>query len=115
MSVDPAIWESPPMRAALCVRDIGGVYGLLQRAGVAQRRIAALTGQSQSDVSEILSGRRVISYDLLARIADGLGVPRGYLGLAYDHTSELLLSAGLTERLHRLRHPSPGGRPDLLG
>ncbi len=71
------------MRAALRVRDIGGVYRLLQRAGVAQRRIAALTGQSQSDVSEILSGRQVISYDLLSRIADGLGVPRGYLGLAY--------------------------------
>ncbi|MGH3648961.1 MAG: helix-turn-helix domain-containing protein [Micromonosporaceae bacterium] len=91
--IDPAIWEQPAMRAALCVRDIGAVYRELQRAGVAQRQIAALTDQSQSDVSEILSGRRVISYDLLARIADGLGAPRGYLGLGYDAGTARLLAA----------------------
>jgi transcriptional regulator with XRE-family HTH domain len=54
------------------------VYRLLQRFGVAQRRIAALTDQSQSEVSEIIAGRRVVvSFDVLARIAEGLGVPRG--------------------------------------
>lgn len=89
------------MRAALCVRDIGAVYRELQRAGVAQRQIAALTGQTQSDVSEIVSGRRVISYDLLARIADGLGAPRGYLGLGYDTDTEELLA--------ELRHPPGSG------
>ena len=86
--VDPALWETPAMRAALRARDIGAVYRLLQRAGVAQRQIAALTGQAQSDVSEILSGRSVKSYDLLARIAAGLGAPRGYLGLAYQESAE---------------------------
>lgn len=107
-SIDPVIWERPEMRAALCVRDIGGVYRLLQRAGVPQRRIAALTGQSQSDVSEIVSGRKVTSYDLLARIADGLGVPRGYLGLAYDHTSALLLATGAADRRgHDVPAPGP--------
>jgi hypothetical protein len=25
-----------------------------------------------------------MAYDVLVRIADGLGVPRGYMGLAYD-------------------------------
>jgi transcriptional regulator with XRE-family HTH domain len=50
---------------------------------VAQRRIAALTDQSQSEVSEIIAGRRVVvSYDVLVRISDGLGVPRGWMGLA---------------------------------
>jgi transcriptional regulator with XRE-family HTH domain len=59
------------------------VYRLLQRFGVAQRRIAALTDQSQSEVSEIIAGRRVVvSFDVLARIAEGLGVPRGWMGLA---------------------------------
>jgi transcriptional regulator with XRE-family HTH domain len=44
---------------------------------VAQRRIAAITDQSQSEVSEIIAGRRVVvSYDVLVRISDGLGVPR---------------------------------------
>jgi transcriptional regulator with XRE-family HTH domain len=82
--VDPAMWRRPDMRAALAARDIATVFRLLQRVGVSQRRIAALTGQSQSEISEILGGRHVVSYDVLARIADGLGVPRGQLGLAYD-------------------------------
>src|SRR5690242_16686529 len=72
------------MRAALAVRDIRTVYRLLQRHGVSQRRIAAMAGQSQSVISEILAGRQVTSYDVLVRIADGLGVPRGHLGLAHD-------------------------------
>ncbi|HEX6870767.1 MAG TPA: transcriptional regulator, partial [Micromonosporaceae bacterium] len=42
---------------------------------------------------EILSGRQVVSYDLLVRIADGLGVPRGHLGLAYDDATAALLAA----------------------
>ena len=42
------------MRVALAARDVGTVYRLLQRIGVSQRRIVGLTGQSQSDVKEIL-------------------------------------------------------------
>ncbi len=81
------------MRGALASRDIAGVFRLLQRVGVSQRRIAALTGQSQSEISEILSGRQVVSYDVLVRIADGLGVPRGHLGLAYDEATAQLIGA----------------------
>ncbi|MEC3974870.1 helix-turn-helix domain-containing protein [Amycolatopsis sp. H20-H5] len=72
------------MRQALHKRDIAGVFVLLRRHGVSQRRIAALTGQSQSEVSEICHGRQVMAYDLLARVADGLGIPRGLMGLAYS-------------------------------
>jgi transcriptional regulator with XRE-family HTH domain len=93
------------MRAALAARDIAGVFKLLQRTGVSQRHIAALTAQSQSEISEILAGRQVSSYDLLLRIADGLGVPRGSLGLAYDDATSTLL--GLTR-------PAPAGA-DVLG
>jgi antitoxin component HigA of HigAB toxin-antitoxin module len=83
--IAPAVWERRDMRIALAARDIRAVYGLLQRYGVSQRLIAALTDQSQSEVSEILAGRRrVVSYELLTRIADGLGVPRGWMGLASD-------------------------------
>jgi transcriptional regulator with XRE-family HTH domain len=82
--IDPGLWLRADMRKVLSERDIAGVFRLLQRVGVSQRRIAALTGQSQSEISEILGGRQVVSYDVLARIADGLGVPRGQLGLAYD-------------------------------
>lgn len=75
------------MRSALAARDISTVYRLLRRIGVSQRQIAALTGQSQSEVSEILKGRQVMAYDVLARISDGLGVPRGFMGLAYDEAT----------------------------
>jgi transcriptional regulator with XRE-family HTH domain len=80
--VDPALWEWPAMRRALARRDITAVYTILTVNGISQRRISALTGQYQSEISEILKGRPVKAYDLMARIAEGLGIPRGYLGLA---------------------------------
>jgi transcriptional regulator with XRE-family HTH domain len=91
------MWRRPDMRSALAARDIATVFRLLQRVGVSQRRIAALTGQSQSEISEILSGRQVVSYDVLARIADGLEVPRGHLGLAYDDSTAQLLGVASGE------------------
>jgi transcriptional regulator with XRE-family HTH domain len=80
-------WQQREMRAALAARDISTVYRLLRRVGVSQRQIAAMTGQSQSEVSEILKGRQVMAYDVLARIADGLSIPRGFMGLAYDEAT----------------------------
>jgi transcriptional regulator with XRE-family HTH domain len=71
------------MRYALATHDIAAVYRLLQRFGVSQRVMAARTLQSQSEISEILAGRRVVAYELLVRIADGLGVPRGWMGLEF--------------------------------
>lgn len=81
--LDPALFAAPVVRAALAGRDISQVYRLLVGAGIPQRRIAELTGQSQSEVSEILAGRQVQSYSVLVRIASGLGIPRGRMGLAY--------------------------------
>jgi len=71
------------VRPVLAERDIAALYLILKDEGVTQRQIAALTGQSQSEVSEILGGRKVLSYDLLVRIAQGLGIPRGLMGLSY--------------------------------
>lgn len=82
--IPPEVWEESEMRRALAARNISSVYRLLRRVGISQRQIAALTGQSQSEVSEILKGRQVMAYDVLARVSEGLGVPRGYMGLAYD-------------------------------
>ncbi|MGH8922475.1 MAG: helix-turn-helix domain-containing protein, partial [Actinomycetes bacterium] len=72
------------MHPILAARDIGGLYRALRDdAGVSQRRIAGRTGQSQSEVCEILAGRRVVSYDVLVRIATGLGVPPERMGLSW--------------------------------
>jgi transcriptional regulator with XRE-family HTH domain len=88
-ALGPEVWRHPAMRAALAARDIGAVFRLVQRFGVSQRRIAALTGQSE--ISEILSGRQVLSYEVLARVADGFGIPRGWMGLSYDDSTLAIL------------------------
>ncbi len=80
---DPAWWDEPEMHRALAGRDVSTVYRLLCDDGLTQAQISKLTGQSQSEVSEILNGRRVLSYRVLERIADGLGLPRGHMGLAH--------------------------------
>jgi transcriptional regulator with XRE-family HTH domain len=85
---DPELFASPGMRAGLASRDISTVYRLLAQAGVTQRAIAQATGQSQSEVCEILQGRQVMVYDVLVRIAAGLGVPRGAMGLGYGAYAE---------------------------
>lgn len=99
--VDPHTWERPQMREALARHDISGVFRLLNHSGVSQRRIAALTGQNQSEISDILAGRQVQAYDVLARIADGLGVPRGYMGLAYTNTAAYAPPGGTEDRMER--------------
>lgn len=73
----------PTARHALAHRDITAVFRILRDAGVTQTRLARATGQQQSEVSEIIAGRQVQSAVLLERIADGLGIPRGWMGLAY--------------------------------
>ncbi len=82
-TIDPALYHREDVRRILAVRDIAALYRLIKGTGVSYRRIAELTGQSQSEVSEILAGRQVQSYDLLVRIAEGLGVPRELMGLSY--------------------------------
>ena len=78
-------------RHALAHRDITTVFRILRDAGVSQTRLAQATGQQQS---EIISGRQVQSVALLERIADGLGVRRGWMGLAYDTDLEPEPAAG---------------------
>jgi transcriptional regulator with XRE-family HTH domain len=82
-SIDPAVFERTDMRSALARRDIGAVYRILVDVGIPQRRLAELVGQNQSEVSEILGGREVQSYPVLERIAAGLGMSPGAMGMAY--------------------------------
>ncbi|MCA1670719.1 MAG: helix-turn-helix domain-containing protein, partial [Actinobacteria bacterium] len=79
---DPAMFEGAEMGAALAARDVTLLYRLLCQAGVTQREIAQRTGQSQSEVSDILKGRTVRDVTVLERIADGLGIPRARMRLA---------------------------------
>jgi transcriptional regulator with XRE-family HTH domain len=95
--LDPQVWQRMDMRLALASRDLAAVFSLLRRTGTSQRAIAGLTGLAPSEVYEVTRGRRVMAYDVLCRIADGLGVPRGYLGLAYDEETHSFVTAAVGE------------------
>lgn len=82
--VDPRLYDDPDLRAILAERDIAGLYRSLKAAGLSYRCIAELTGQSQSEICDILNGRKVTAYDVLVRIAERLSIPRGRMGLSYS-------------------------------
>jgi hypothetical protein len=84
-SVDPALFWREDMRRVLAALDIGGLYRVLgDVAGLSQRQIAARAGQSQSEVSEIVAGRRrVESHEVLRRIAERFDIPRELMGLSW--------------------------------
>jgi transcriptional regulator with XRE-family HTH domain len=99
---NPGIWDEPEMRQVLAVRDVAGIFRLLQKREISQRRIAEMTGMSQSEVSEVLHGtRQVQAYNTLLRICEGLGAPRGLMGLAYDEPTEVALADEVDENMRR--------------
>lgn len=72
------------MRAALAARDMVTVVSLLHKHGMSQRGIADRVGIAAAEIDEILHrGRQILSYDLLVRFAEGLGIPRHLMGLSY--------------------------------
>ena len=78
------LYDRPDVRHILAKRDIGGLYRALKDdAGLTQRQLAELTGQSQSEGSDILKGRQVRDVTVLERIAEGLSIPRERMGLSY--------------------------------
>ena len=81
--VDPDLIDRPDVRALLAAHDIGTFYRVLGENGWSQRRIARATGTQQPEIWEIVKGRRVIGYDVLVRIAEGLGIPRERMGLSF--------------------------------
>ncbi|MBW0011183.1 MAG: helix-turn-helix transcriptional regulator, partial [Pseudonocardiales bacterium] len=81
--IEAAFFEDDEVRAALAARSTGRLYRLLRRVGMSQCQIAHLTGQSQSEVGEILHSRQVCNVWLLERIADRLGLLRARMGLSY--------------------------------
>ena len=87
------MWHRPDMRLALARHDLRHVFHLMRRYGIPQRRIAAATGMNQSEISEILTGPRIVrSYAVFLRLAEGFGLPRGWLGLNYDPDTLALLA-----------------------
>ncbi|NLU77761.1 helix-turn-helix transcriptional regulator [Micromonospora sp. HNM0581] len=120
---DQSWWDEPAMRSALARRDVGQIFMLLNRRhGMTQRRIAELAGFAASEVYEITRGRQVMAYDVLVRIAEGLGIPRALMGLGYgtepaqDHHPEPLPLGEPEQRkqfIAALAGFAVGGSPDI--
>lgn len=92
--VDPAWWasaefEGRPMPDILARRDIGAVFRFLASRGWSRARIAAATGLTETRVRGVAKGQQVItSYDVLVRVADGLRIERGRMGLAFSASAD---------------------------
>jgi transcriptional regulator with XRE-family HTH domain/tetratricopeptide (TPR) repeat protein len=92
--VDPGWWDTAsidgrPLRDVLAGRDMTALFRFLRRRGLSRARIAGLTGLSETRVRQIWQGRQQItSYEVLERLAHGLGIPRGYLGLGYTDAAD---------------------------
>ncbi|WP_327074326.1 hypothetical protein OG196_30575 [Kitasatospora purpeofusca] len=73
------------LRLALAEHDFAAAFGLIKKyGGLSQNRIAAACRLTPGKVSVIMSdgSKRITSYEVIARIADGLGIPGSLLGLA---------------------------------
>ncbi len=84
--IDSVPYGRDDMRKILAGWDIPALYRFLNdHAGLSQRQIAARAGQNQSEVAEIVSGRRglVENHRVLRRIAEGLGIPPEMMGLSW--------------------------------
>ncbi|MDQ4032176.1 MAG: helix-turn-helix transcriptional regulator [Actinomycetota bacterium] len=120
--IDPALYQREDVRRILADRDIAGLYRVLKDEAITQRQIAELTGQSQSEVSEILAGRRVKQVDVLERICDGLGIERGWMRLgsadaersAYAREDEAAWKA-VTDEMRRRALLAAAGAAALSG
>lgn len=84
---DPHWWhegthDGRPLRAYLAERDITALFQFLRAHGWSKGSISIATGMSETRVRSVYQGKQfVTSYDVLLRIADGLGIPRGLVGL----------------------------------
>ncbi|WP_435841227.1 helix-turn-helix domain-containing protein [Streptomyces griseus] len=80
----PDVLDRADVRAGLAEHDFAAAFTLFKKwGGLSQNRIASACRLTPGKVSTIISGsQRVTSFDVVCRIADGLRIPGGLLGLA---------------------------------
>ncbi len=82
--INPALYERADLRAALVAHEFGPVFDAVHaEAGLSYREIGRRTGSHESVIDAIRKGRIVEHYDVLVRIAEGLSIPREFLGISY--------------------------------
>jgi hypothetical protein len=87
--LDPGWWsegvvDGRPMVEVLAARDVGAVFRFLRSRGWSLTAICAATGLKETRIRAVMNGvQRITSYEVLERVALGLRIPRGAVGLAY--------------------------------
>jgi hypothetical protein len=95
----------------LASRDIARLFRFLKTRGYSRAAIAAATGLSETRVRAIMQGgQQITSYDVLERVAYGLHIDRGLMGLAYAGRGDAQPAAPLEVCL-----ADPCEHPDFLG
>ncbi|MEJ3751038.1 hypothetical protein WEI85_48485 [Actinomycetes bacterium KLBMP 9797] len=98
---------------------MGALFRFLKTRGWSRAALAAATGLTETRVRAVAQGKQQItSYDVLERIASGLKIERGLLGLAYikptpdnDPTARVVNPAVATPTLPILRRLADGPVP----
>ncbi|MFI2652714.1 hypothetical protein [Micromonospora fulviviridis] len=104
-------WEGRPIREFLERRDVAAVFRFLHARGVSYGAIAALVGVSANRAAEIAKGtRQVTAYEVLERVALGLGIPRAAMGLGRE-TDLAAGTGGSTANTHELASDQRVSRP----
>lgn len=86
---DPRWWteavvDGQAMPDVLAARDIGAVFRFLRSVGWSLTAMCAATGLKETRIRAVMNGtQRITSYEVLVRVAVGLRIPRGAMGLAY--------------------------------
>src|SRR5689334_22963656 len=76
------------MAEVLRTHDFAQVFGFLRARGWSMAAIAAAVGLTETRIRAICAGKqRVTSYEVIERIALGLGIDRGLLGLVYTEAN----------------------------
>ncbi|RKF28254.1 hypothetical protein [Micromonospora globbae] len=104
-------WEGRPIREFLERRDVAAIFRFLHARGVSYGAIAALVGVSANRAAEIAKGaRQVTAYEVLERIALGLGIPRAAMGLGREEDFAGGTGGSIATR-HELARDQPASRP----
>lgn len=76
ITLPASLWEQPDVLDVLARRDVGHLFRIVQKAtGATQTQIGVVTGLSQAQVSEVISGsRKITSVEVLARVVVGLKI-----------------------------------------
>ncbi|MDT5026259.1 MAG: hypothetical protein QOE61_2685 [Micromonosporaceae bacterium] len=92
-----ALIEDRSVQEVLACQDVGAIFRFLRGTGWSLTAICGATGLSETRIRAVMRGaQRITSYEVLERVALGLRIPRGAMGLAYTDTSDSMLQGSDT-------------------